>query len=120
MTDDHHSSSEREAPDRMNTAKIQEPIVSEGFSKISSKGQVTIPMEIRSLLHMNEGDQLRFVYEDGVLKIEHIRLLSADELYGYFDTPDDDGSFVLDLSAAREERAEELFKEHWTSDSRGE
>jgi len=42
-----------------------------------------------------------------------IKLLSGDELFGGFDKPEDDGNFVLDLKAAREERAEELVRKHW-------
>ena len=32
---------------------------------------------------------------------EIVKLLTADELAGFFDQPEDDGSFVLDLQAAR-------------------
>jgi len=34
-------------------------------STISSKGQITIPMEIRRRLGVKEGDRVEFVVEDG-------------------------------------------------------
>lgn len=34
-------------------------------STISSKGQVTIPIEVRHRLGLNEGDKVEFVFEDG-------------------------------------------------------
>ncbi|WP_067929170.1 hypothetical protein [Alicyclobacillus shizuokensis] len=44
--------------------------------------------------------------------IEVVKLLTAEELYGIFNQSEDD-SFMLDLKAAREERAEELLRKHW-------
>jgi antitoxin PrlF len=39
-------------------------------SKISSKGQVTIPKAIRTRLHLKVGDRLRFVVEaDGCVRL---------------------------------------------------
>ncbi|WP_141432294.1 AbrB/MazE/SpoVT family DNA-binding domain-containing protein [Bacillus sp. 03113] len=35
------------------------------FSKLTSKGQITIPKKIRNLLQIEEGDQVAFVEEDG-------------------------------------------------------
>ena len=34
-------------------------------STISSKGQVTIPIEVRHRLGLNEGDRVEFVFEEG-------------------------------------------------------
>lgn len=34
-------------------------------STISSKGQVTIPIEVRHRLGLKEGDRVEFVFEDG-------------------------------------------------------
>ncbi|EPZ44475.1 hypothetical protein [Alicyclobacillus acidoterrestris] len=45
--------------------------------------------------------------------MELVKLLTADEICGFFDKPGDSGDFVLDLKAAREERAEELLRKHW-------
>ena len=44
---------------------------------------------------------------------EVVKLLTAEELSGYFDKPDVNGDLELDLKAAREERAEEVLKKHW-------
>lgn len=35
------------------------------FSTISSKGQVTVPLEVRNRLGLKEGDRVEFVYEEG-------------------------------------------------------
>ena len=34
-------------------------------STISSKGQVTVPIEVRHRLGLRQGDRVEFVYEDG-------------------------------------------------------
>ena len=34
-------------------------------STVSSKGQVTVPIEVRHRLGLKEGDRVEFVYEDG-------------------------------------------------------
>ena len=34
------------------------------YTTISSKGQVTIPVEIRNMLHLNTGDRIDFVVFD--------------------------------------------------------
>ncbi|GMA58014.1 hypothetical protein GCM10025858_25170 [Alicyclobacillus sacchari] len=44
---------------------------------------------------------------------EVVKLLTANELYGFFDKPEDNGDFVLDLKAAREERTEEILRNNW-------
>ena len=85
----------------------------DGVAKISSKGQVVIPVNIRSALGIQEGDQLHFVLENDKLVIEPVHLLSAQELFGLFDEPDDNGNFVLDLHVAREERGENLVRNNW-------
>ena len=42
------------------------------------------------------------------------KFLSADELQGYFDNEDDTGEFTLNLSAAREDRADEILNNKYT------
>ena len=44
---------------------------------------------------------------------EVVKLLTAEELYGILNQPEDEGSFVLDLKVAREERAEQILKSNW-------
>jgi antitoxin PrlF len=35
------------------------------FSTISSKGQITVPVEVRNRLGVKSGDRVEFVFEDG-------------------------------------------------------
>jgi AbrB family looped-hinge helix DNA binding protein len=35
------------------------------MSTISSKGQITVPVEVRRRLGLKQGDRVEFVYEDG-------------------------------------------------------
>ena len=37
--------------------------------RISTKGQITIPQDIRELAGVGPGDEMDFVYEDGVIKL---------------------------------------------------
>lgn len=41
--------------------------------KMTSKGQITIPKELRELLNVEEGDQLRFLVEKDTIKIEPVK-----------------------------------------------
>lgn len=43
-------------------------------STISSKGQITVPIEVRRRLGLQEGDRVEFVFEDGrtVLRPAHV------------------------------------------------
>lgn len=41
--------------------------------KMTSKGQITIPKELRELLSVKEGDQLRFLVEKDTIKIEPVK-----------------------------------------------
>ena len=36
---------------------------------ITSKGQITVPAEIRERLHLRQGDRVRFEVEDGIVKM---------------------------------------------------
>lgn len=49
-------------------------------SRISSKGQVTIPKTIRELLKLNEGDRVAFIEEDGKVVISKASLLALHDL----------------------------------------
>jgi antitoxin PrlF len=54
------------------------------FSKITSKGQVTIPKEVREKLNVQEGDHIAFVEVDGqiiVQKAEVVTFPSNPDLY---------------------------------------
>jgi AbrB family looped-hinge helix DNA binding protein len=39
-------------------------------STISSKGQITVPVEVRRRLGLREGDRVRFVVKDGNVTVE--------------------------------------------------
>ncbi len=81
-----------------------------GESRVSSKGQVVIPIEIRRAAGIeNGGEKLRCTYSDGKITFEVENHLSAEELFGFFNNEEDKGDFVLDLNQAREERAEEIL-----------
>jgi antitoxin PrlF len=54
----------------------------EARSKISSKGQVVIPAEIRSILNIEEGDDAKFIMSDnGDLKVDIVKRSSIIDLY---------------------------------------
>ncbi|NNU84104.1 AbrB/MazE/SpoVT family DNA-binding domain-containing protein [Geobacillus sp. BMUD] len=47
------------------------PVVMKATSKLSSRGQVVIPAEIRKTLGLTEGDDLTFIVnQDGEVKVE--------------------------------------------------
>lgn len=89
-----------------------ESLTVEATSKITSKGQITVPVEIRNVLNVKVGDQLRFIFENGTVYIEPIKILSADELFGIFNQSEDNGEFVLDLNTAREYRANQILTKY--------
>lgn len=56
-------------------------------SKLTSKGQVTIPEEIRSNLHLHPGDQLEWrLMGGGVLEVRRVGS-SLDDLVGCLGAP---------------------------------
>lgn len=78
-----------------------------GESKVSSKGQIVIPIEIRRAASIeNGGEELRCTYVDGKKIFEVEKHISAEELFGILNSEEDEGNIVLDLEQAREERAE--------------
>jgi AbrB family looped-hinge helix DNA binding protein len=54
---------------------------------ITSKGQVTIPKQIRDLLGVEPGDQLEFDYHDGHLEVVPVRRRKIAEFRGLFPVP---------------------------------
>jgi len=54
-------------------------------AKITTKGQVTIPKDIRQQLGVQPGDEIDFVPENGVVRVEKIIRDNPFEKYrGYF------------------------------------
>jgi len=53
-------------------------------STISSKGQVTVPIEVRHRLGLKEGDRVEFIFEDGrtVLRPAHAERNPFDAYIG--------------------------------------
>lgn len=41
------------------------------LAKVTSKGQITIPVEIRTKLRLKPGDKVLFVEEDGVITMQN-------------------------------------------------
>ena len=50
------------------------------ISRISSKGQVTIPKAIRDILKLNEGDRVAFLQDNGKVVITKASLIALREL----------------------------------------
>ncbi len=70
------------------------------LAKLSSKGQVTIPIEVRKSLHLNAGDTLLWdIQRNGqivVRKVEPIDVAYLSALNGTlseWDSPEDDEAF---------------------------
>ena len=56
-------------------------------SRISSRGQIVIPMEIRKMLGLGEGDHLTFIAEkNGEVKVEFVKRQRISELFGILKT----------------------------------
>lgn len=43
---------------------------------ISSKGQITVPLEVRNRLGLKEGDRIEFVAQDGAVLIRPARVVA--------------------------------------------
>ena len=56
-------------------------------SKITSKGQITVPIEVRRILGVRPGDRLRFESDSDGVHIRPVRTLSALEKYRGIGTP---------------------------------
>jgi antitoxin PrlF len=73
--------------DAMEFADQQPNAVIKATSKLSSRGQVVIPIEIRKTLGLKEGDDLTFILnEDGKIKVEVLKKQRLSELLGILKT----------------------------------
>lgn len=53
--------------------------------KLTRKGQLTIPIELRSALHIEEGDRLEFVFDGSVIQsITPVKKKGLIDFVGYF------------------------------------
>jgi len=57
-------------------------------SKLTSKGQTTIPKEIRDALGLKPGDRIRFVLEDENRVVLSVPRRTIEDLAGMFYDPD--------------------------------
>ncbi|AGT32652.1 AbrB family transcriptional regulator [Geobacillus genomosp. 3] len=73
--------------EKMNVSDQSSPIVVKATSKLSSRGQVVIPVEIRKTLGLTEGDDLTFmVNQDGEIKVEVTKKYRLSQLIGILKT----------------------------------
>ncbi|HOU96618.1 MAG TPA: type II toxin-antitoxin system PrlF family antitoxin [Bacteroidales bacterium] len=50
------------------------------LARISSKGQITIPKEVRKKLNLKEGDKVLFIEEDGKVVIANASYMAFKEI----------------------------------------
>ncbi len=84
-------------------------------SKISSKGQVVIPLEIRKTLGIEEGDNIQFsVDENGETKFKVVKKKAILDLFGVAKPKQDTSDFKKVLSDSLEERTKQKLRENDT------
>ena len=54
------------------------------LAKITSKGQITIPVYVRKKLGVNEGDKLLFIEEDGRIFVANSTMIALREAQAAF------------------------------------
>jgi AbrB family looped-hinge helix DNA binding protein len=85
-------------------------IVIEERSRMSSKGQVVIPSKIRSILNIEEGDDIKFVVDDiGDLKLDIVKKSAINDLYGSLKP---DHSNFSEFSEIREQSEKMKIKDY--------
>ena len=81
-------------------------------SRISSKGQVTVPKSIRSLLNLAEGDRVAFIEENGKVIITKASLIALRQLQNEISREaDKKGITEKDLLDDLEKVREEMWNE---------
>ncbi|WP_084783371.1 AbrB/MazE/SpoVT family DNA-binding domain-containing protein [Bacillus dakarensis] len=78
--------------------------------KMTSKGQITIPKELREKLEVGEGDQLRFFIEDNLIKVEPVKKKKLSDVVGRFQV-DEPINITKMRQVAKEEMAKKYNKE---------
>jgi AbrB family looped-hinge helix DNA binding protein len=69
------------------------------ISKISSKGQVTLPKEVREAVGLHPGDMIAYEVKDGVIVLRHVEPFDAafhaalSNTLDEWATPEDDKAF---------------------------
>ncbi len=78
-------------------------------STITSKGQVTIPAEVRRHLGIEQGDKISFVIEDeGIVRIEAPHYHNVASLRGAAGSLEKPLNWEETIRVAREDRAHEI------------
>lgn len=67
---------------------------------LTSKGQLTIPKEVRALLHLRTGDRVAFVVHGAGEAVMTPVTKSVDEVYGRLHRPGQPRKTVEDMKAA--------------------
>lgn len=81
-------------------------------SRISSKGQVTVPKSIRNLLNLSEGDRVAFIEENGKVVITKASLIALRQLQNEISrAADEKGITEKDLLCDLETVREEMWNE---------
>lgn len=79
------------------------------YTKLGSKGQITIPAEVRQLLGVGPGDQIAFeVRDDGQVSVRAVPRLSVSDLMGI--VPALDRKMSDDFDAEIEEAMQDLIE----------
>lgn len=83
------------------------------MSKISSKGQIVIPLEVRKTLGIEEGDHIKFIIDENrETKIEVIKKKAILDLFGVAKPKKDTSDFKKVLNDSLEERMEQKLREN--------
>ncbi len=77
---------------------------------LTSKGQTTIPKEIRERLNLKPGDRIEFVVEDGDRVVLRPRNRSLDDLVGMLKPRDGRRVSIEEMNEAIQEGAVARFK----------
>ena len=54
---------------------------------MTSKGQITIPKDVREMLHLNPGDKVEFVMQNDGQVVIKPQTLTIDDILGMFHDP---------------------------------
>ena len=55
------------------------------IARVTSKGQVTIPIGIRKIMNIKEGDKILFVEKDGKIFVENAAMVAFDKIQKGFE-----------------------------------
>lgn len=79
------------------------------LARITSKGQITIPKEVRERLGVEPGDSLEFLFEENHLEVRRRRRRSVMEFHELFAVPE-----AYDFEEERERARAERVR-HWNA-----